>query len=42
VFNEADAEILETGIRRLIASGSSESAVRDLVRRAIELGRRTR
>jgi hypothetical protein len=42
VFNEADAEILETGIRRLVAAGSSESAVRDLVRRAIELGRRTR
>jgi hypothetical protein len=40
-FDEADAEILELGIRRLADSGSDESAVRDLVRRAIQLGRRT-
>ena len=40
-FDEADAEILEHGIRRVVDSGADESAVRDLVRRAITLGRRT-
>ena len=40
-FDDADAEILEHGIRRLADSGADESAVRDLVRRAITLGRRT-
>jgi hypothetical protein len=41
-FDDADAEIVENGIRRLADSGADESAVRDLVRRAIELGRRAR
>ena len=41
-FDEADAEILEHDIRRLSAAGADESTVRDLVRRAIELGRRTK
>ena len=41
-FDDADAEILEQGIRRLADSGADESAVRDLVRRAIDLGRRSR
>jgi len=41
-FDEADAEILENGIQRVVAAGAQEHAVRDLVRRAIELGRRTR
>ena len=40
-FDEADAEILEHGIRRVVDSGAEESVVRDLVRRAITLGRRT-
>ena len=40
-FDEADAEILELGIKRIVDSGADESAVRDLVRRAIQLGRRT-
>lgn len=39
-FDEADAEILENGIRRLVDSGVEETSVRDLVRRAIDLGRR--
>ena len=41
-FDDADAELLEHGIRRLADSGADESAVRDLVRRAIDLGRRSR
>ncbi len=41
-FDEADAEIVETGIRRIVDAGANETSVRDLVRRAIELGRRTR
>ena len=41
-FDEADAEILEVGIQKLTASGVDESALRELVRRAIDLGRRTR
>ena len=41
-FDEADAEILETNIRRIVDAGANETNVRDLVRRAIELGRRTR
>lgn len=40
-FDEADAEILENGIRRVVAAGANEGAVRDLVRRAVELGRHT-
>jgi hypothetical protein len=40
-FDDADAEILEHGIRRLVDEGADESAVRNLVRRAIDLGRRT-
>jgi len=40
-FDDADAEILEHGIQRLTDSGVDETALRDLVRRAIELGRRT-
>jgi hypothetical protein len=40
-FDEADAEMLEHGIQRLAGAGVDESALRDLVRRAIELGRRT-
>ena len=41
-FDDADAEILETNIRRIVDAGANETNVRDLVRRAIELGRRTR
>ena len=41
-FDEADAEILETNIRRVVDAGANETNVRDLVRRAVELGRRTR
>jgi hypothetical protein len=41
-FDDADAEIVEHGIRRLADAGADESAVRDLVRRAIGLGRRAR
>ena len=41
-FDEADAEIIEHAIQRLVKDGSDESAVRDVVRRAVELGRRTR
>jgi len=41
-FDEADAEILETNIRRIVDAGANETNVRHLVRRAIELGRRTR
>ena len=41
-FDDADAKIVENGIRRLADSGADESAVRDLVRRAIKLGRRAR
>ena len=40
-FDDADAEILEHGIRRLVDDGADESAIRNLVRRAIDLGRRT-
>jgi hypothetical protein len=41
-FDDADAEILEHGIRRVVDDGADEPAVRELVRRAIELGRRAR
>lgn len=41
-FDEADAEVLETNIRRIVDAGANDTNVRDLVRRAIELGRRTR
>jgi len=41
-FDDADAEILEHGVRRLAEAGADEYAVRDLVRRAIDLGRRTK
>lgn len=40
-FDEADAEVLETNIRRIVDAGANDTNVRDLVRRAIELGRRT-
>ena len=40
-FDEADAEILEHGIGRMVDAGADETALRDLVRRAIQLGRRT-
>jgi len=41
-FDDADAEILEHGIRRLTDAGAEESGVREVVRRAIDLGRRTK
>lgn len=41
-FDDADAEILEHGVRRLVEDGANELALRDVVRRAIELGRRAR
>ena len=41
-FDDADAEILETNIRRIVDAGANETNVRDLVRRAVDLGRRTR
>ena len=41
-FDDADAEILETNIRRIVDAGANETNVRNLVRRAVELGRRTR
>jgi len=37
---EADAARLEEGIGALVAAGADEAAVRDLVRRAVRLGRR--
>lgn len=40
-FDEAEAEILEREIERLVAGGANDAAVRKVVRRAIELGRRT-
>lgn len=40
-FDEADAEILEREIERMVATGADDAAVRALVRRAIDLGRRT-
>ncbi|MEK0414625.1 MAG: hypothetical protein RL352_22 [Actinomycetota bacterium] len=40
-FDDADAEILELSIQRMIESGTDETALRELVRRAIRLGRRT-
>jgi len=38
---DAYAEQLEDGIQALVAAGADEHAVRDLVRRAVRLGRRT-
>ena len=37
---EREAEALEDGITALVAKGADENAVRDLVRRAVRLGRR--
>jgi len=40
VFEEADAERLEDQVQALVAAGADETAVRDLVRDAMRLGRR--
>jgi len=39
--SEADAARVEDSIGALVAAGADEAAVRDLVRRAVRLGRRT-
>jgi hypothetical protein len=39
VFEEADAERLETQVTALVGNGADETAVRTLVRDAIRLGR---
>jgi hypothetical protein len=39
---EADAAAVEDAIDGLVAAGAEERAVRDLARRAVRLGRRTR
>ena len=39
-FNEVEAEKLESLIADQVARGASEDALRDIARRAIELGRR--
>ena len=41
VFDDVAAEQLETRMAQLIAAGADETALRDVVRQAIELGRRT-
>ena len=41
VFDDVAAEQLEARIAQLIAAGADENALRDVVRQAIELGRRT-
>ena len=41
VFDDVAAEQLEARIAQLIAAGADETALRDVVRQAIELGRRT-
>jgi hypothetical protein len=38
---DADAAQLEDAIEALVSAGAAEQAVRDLVRRAVRLGRRT-
>jgi hypothetical protein len=40
-FEEADAERLEASVQRLVDRGAPEGEVRDLVREAMRLGRRT-
>jgi Na+/melibiose symporter-like transporter len=41
VFDEVEAEQLETKINEQVQRGASEEALRDIVRRAIDLGRKT-
>lgn len=41
VFDEVEAEQLEAKIAEQVQRGASEDALRDIVRRAIELGRKT-
>ncbi|MEY2626563.1 MAG: hypothetical protein RJB08_322 [Actinomycetota bacterium] len=41
VFDDVAAEQLEARMAQLIAAGADETALRDVVRQAIELGRRT-
>ena len=40
VFDDADAERLETRIEKVVATGADEMAVRSLVRDSMRLGRR--
>lgn len=40
-FTEADAERLESSVQQLVAAGAPEGDVRNLVREAMRLGRRT-
>jgi predicted MFS family arabinose efflux permease len=40
VFEEADAERLEDQVQALVAAGADETAVRELIRDAMRLGRR--
>jgi len=40
VFEDAEAERLEDRVQSLVEAGADESAVRDLVREALRLGRR--
>ncbi len=40
VFEEADAERLESSVQHLVAAGAPETDVRNLVRDAMRLGRR--
>ncbi len=40
-FNEVAAEKLETLISTEVANGANEEALRDIVRRAVELGRQS-
>ena len=39
-FEEAEAERLESSVQQLVDGGAPETAVRDLVREAMRLGRR--
>jgi hypothetical protein len=41
VFEEADAERLESKVLALVESGADEHAVREIVRDAVRLGRRS-
>ncbi|MCU1394352.1 MAG: hypothetical protein JWM34_2780 [Ilumatobacteraceae bacterium] len=40
-FEEADAEQLESSVQNLVAAGAPETDVRNLVREAMRLGRRS-
>ena len=40
-FEEAEAEKLESSVRRLVEAGAPEPEVRDLIRDAMRLGRRS-